>query len=200
MRTTKLVTAACRTALFTLGVFALASQTQAGKPWHSVAANLNWQGECSTSAVASSNPNTPGGRSCFNKTVFIPGSANVLRITWSTTGDAHSGTALRLSCVITDGAGTTSFCQTGVGSDGAPAGWLTALILPNSANTNCRGPGDCHDNSMHYAWCVQIPGDDVYTIDLRLASKNGGNVFTEKSTFYIDSTKLHDDNCVQQSP
>ena len=124
------------------------------------------------------------------------------------------GAAMELACLITDGAGVTTFCQVGFGADAAPAGWLTALKLPSQApgaNTNCfdpagavgdgaGGPADCHDNSIHYEWCVQIPGDDVYTIDLRLGSDAGGFVFTEKSTFYIDSTKLRENDCVQRFP
>ncbi len=179
--------------------------TQSVKPWKSVAANLRWSGECTTSATTTSNPAAPGGSSCYSKTFFIPGKVNVLRVTWSTTGDSHSGAAMQMACLITNGAGVTTFCQTGFGADGAPSGWLTALLVPTgTGNTNCNdgggGSADCHDNSIYYAWCVQVLPKDVYTIDLRMGSSDGGTVFTEKSTFYIDSTKLRDNDCVQRFP
>ena len=56
MRMTKLVTAVCTAVVFTLGVFALASQTQAGSPWRSEAADLNWVGECATSLTTTAVP------------------------------------------------------------------------------------------------------------------------------------------------
>ncbi len=211
MQTKRLLSRALASAagVLAVAVLAVGSPSQAGKPWHSVTADLHWQGECFTTSTTTADPNNPGGVSCFNKTVFIPRSANVLRITWSTTGDTHFGAAMELACLITDGAGTTTFCQTGFGADFAPAGWLTALKLPAGGGaTNCGGgfgdggggDADCHDNSIHYEWCVQIPGDDVYTIDLRIGSDAGGTVFTEKSTFFIDSSKLGENDCVQRFP
>ena len=204
VKRTYMVIAASIAAVFAVAILAIPSVTQSAQPWRSVSADLHWVGECFTTALTTANPAAPGGKSCFNKSVFIPGNTNVLRITWSTTGDTHGGAALEMACLITDGAGVTTFCQTGFGADAAPAGWLTALKLPTGVGNNCNdgggGTADCHDTSIHYAWCVQIPGKDVYTIDLRLGSDAGGIVFTEKSTFYIDSTKLRDNDCVQRTP
>ena len=40
-------------------------------------------------------------------------------------------------------------------------------------------------------WCVPIAGDDVYDIDLRLATDIAGAIaFVEASYFFIDSSKI----------
>ena len=202
MRTTKLVTVACMAVVFALGVFALASQTQAGKPWHSVTAARDFTGECSTTAAATAVAAAPGGVSCFSTTNFVPGSANMLRIIWSTTGDTHGGAALQLGCVITSSLGTV-FCNP-AGTGAAPGTYITKNKLPvPSAASNCNdgggGDADCHDNSVNQIWCVPIAGDDTFTIDLYIASSDPGGagadfVFVEAQTFFVDSTKITDGN------
>lgn len=187
-----------------LGLFAVATSSQAGKPWHSVVADNDFVGECSTGAPGTSDPSAPGGVSCFGTTQFVPSSGNVLRVRWSTAGDAHFGAAVRLACRIRPATtGVWSFCNpTGTGA--APGDYITKLKVPaNTGATNCNdgggGDADCHDNSIEMTWCVPIVGDDVFDIDLRLASSDpsgtgGDTAFVEASYFFVDSTKL-DSQC-----
>ncbi len=183
------------------GLLAFAIPSQAGKPWHSVMADSDFFGECATGAPAGPSAAVPGGVSCFGTTQFVPGSANVLRVTWSTAGDSHNGAAVRLACRIRPAStGVWSFCNpTGFGA--APGDYITKNKLPagGTGATNCNdgggGDGDCHDNSIEQTWCVPIDGDDVFDIDLRIASSDpsgtGGDfAFVEASYFFIDSTKV----------
>ncbi len=185
-----------------LGLLAFATPSQAGKPWHSVMADSDFFGECSTTDVGTDSANAPGGVSCFSTTQFIPGSANVLRIRWSTAGDSHGGAALSIACRIRPALAPAEwlFCNpTGTGA--APGDYITKLKLPvPTGTTNCEtfgsagdglgGAGDCHDNSIEMTWCVPIVGDDTFDIDLRIASDGTGEVFVEASYFFIDSTKM----------
>ena len=193
MKWTSIAAIGCAAAA--LGMFALAPSTsQAGKPWHSVMADQDFTGECQTIVAATTNPANPGGVSCYSTTQFVPGSANVLRIAWSTQGDTHDGAALEIGCVISDSTGAR-FCNPG-GTGAAPGQYLTKSKLPvPTATTNCNdgggGAADCHDNSVEATWCVDIVGDDVFTVDFRIATSNAGDrVFVENSYFYIDSSKL----------
>lgn len=180
-----------------LGMLAFATPSQAGKPWHSVVVDHDFVGECNTAAAGvDGNPAAPGGLSCFGTTQFVPSSANVLRIRWSTTGDTHGGAALRIACRIRPATTNTwSFCNPN-GTGAAPGDYITKNKLPaGTGATNCNdgggGDGDCHDNSIEMTWCVPILGDDVYDIDLRLASSTGSDiVWVESSYFYVDSTKV----------
>ena len=195
----------------------VAAPAQAGS-WKSHAADFDFGGECATGASASGgSDSTDGGRSCYTKTVFV-GWSNVLRVTWSTTGDAHGGAKIWITCVIKGSSGPERFCTSpGVatgGASGAPLAWITVQNLPDTTTTtNCNdgggGAADCHDNSIHYTWCAPIRAFDVYTIELRLASSSSppmtglgtGVVWVEDSTFFIDSTRIHNSNrCVQRSP
>ncbi len=177
-----------------IGLLAFATPSQAGKPWFSVVADEDFTGECLTTATAGATAAAPGGVSCYTTTQFVSGSANVLRITWSAAGDTHGGEALQLGCVITDSTGTR-FCNP-AGTGAAPGTYITKNKLPAGAGgTNCSdgggGDGDCHDNSIEHTWCVPIVGDDVFTIDFRIASSGGTDiVFVEASNFFVDSTKM----------
>jgi hypothetical protein len=183
-----------------LGMFAFATSSQAGKPWQSVVVDNDFAGECFTGAPGTSDPSAPGGLSCFGTTQFVPSSGNILRVRWSTAGDQHDGAALRIACRIRPATtGEWSFCNpTGTGA--APGDYITKGKTPAGTDaTNCNdgsgGDGDCHDNSIEMTWCVPILGDDVYDIDLRLASSDPGGVgddlvFVEASYFYVDSTKV----------
>ena len=73
------------------GLLAFATPVQAGKPWHSVVVDSDFVGECTSFALAGASAALPGGTSCFGTTQFVPRSANVLRVTWSTAGDSHDG-------------------------------------------------------------------------------------------------------------
>ena len=157
-------------------------------------------GECATGAPGGPPAAAPGGLSCFGTTQFVPGSANVLRITWSTAGDTHNGAAVRLACRIRPAStGAWSFCNpTGFGA--APGDYITKNKLPaGHGGTNCNdgggGDADCHDNSIEMTWCVPINGDDVFDIDLRIASSDPSGTgfdtaFVEASYFFIDSSKV----------
>lgn len=201
MRTTKLVTTACTAVVFVLGVFALASPAQAGKPWHSVIADTDFVGECATNVATVDVAAAPGGVSCYSNTFFVPGSANVLRVTVSTSGDTHNGARLRMGCIISsvNGGGVAAFCNA-FGTGAAPGSYITKNKMPQPTGiTNCDdgggGSADCHDNSIEQTWCIPIVGDDVFTIDIRIGpgpERSGGlNIaFIEASTFMIDSTKM----------
>lgn len=192
--------------LASAGFAILASTTpsQAGKPWHSVTADTDFVGECFTNLAGNdATPATPGGISCYGTTQFVPNSANVLRIRWSTAGDTHDGDALRMGCRIRPAStGVWSYCNA-FGTGAAPGSYITKNKLPEPAGgTNCNdgggGTADCHDNSIEATWCVPINGDDVFDIDLRLASRDStgsdttdlDTVFVEASTFMVDSTKM----------
>jgi hypothetical protein len=182
-------------------VFATTTPSQAGKPWHSVMADSDFTGECSTNMTAGATAAAPGGTSCYSTTQFVPNSANVLRITWSTAGDSHGGDAVQIGCVLTDQFGSR-FCNP-AGTGAAPGTYITKNKVPaGTGATNCNdgggGDADCHDNSIEHTWCVDIVGDDVFTIDWRLASRDhdpfdaipADFVFVEASNFYVDSTKV----------
>jgi hypothetical protein len=184
-----------------LGLLAFATPIQAGKPWHSVMADSDFVGECVTANAAGTDADTdPGGRSCFGTTQFVPNSANVLRITWSTAGDTHNGAAVRLGCRIRPAStGVWSYCNA-FGTGAAPGNYVTKNKLPVPTGiTNCDdgggGAADCHDNSIEMTWCVPIDGDDVFDIDLRIASSDPSGIgiddaFVEASYFYVDSSKI----------
>ena len=184
-----------------LVLLAFAMPIQAGKPWHSVMADSDFVGECFTAALAGANATTPGGTSCFGTTQFVPGSANVLRITWSTAGDSHDGARVRLGCRIRPAStGMWSYCNA-FGTGAAPGNYITKNHIPaGTGATNCNngggGDGDCHDNSIEVTWCVPINGDDVFDIDLRIATAPGafggpnGIAFVEASYFFVDSSKI----------
>lgn len=208
------------------GIFAGAvlvgpSAAQAGKPWKSMTADYDFTGECVTDLGVDefdADEGTTGGVACFTKSVFVPRSSNVLRVTWSATGDTHNGNSLWITCIITDArTNTRRYCidgpsGAGGGAAGTPRGWISAQKLPVAAGgaTNCNdgggGAADCHDNSVHYTWCTDVPRADVYTIELRIASsltgpESGLNdaVFVEDQVVFIDGTKIHGDNaCVQR--
>jgi len=189
-----------------LGLLAFATPSQAGKPWHSVTADSDFVGECTTEELVGPSANDPGGTSCYGTTQFIPGSANVLRITWSTAGDSHDGARVLLGCRIRAASsddGEWNYCNAN-GTGAAPGNYITKNHIPaGTGATNCDngggGDGDCHDNSIEMTWCVPIDGDDVFDIDLRIATAPGdsedddapnGRAFVEASYFFIDSTKM----------
>jgi len=140
-----------------------------------------------------------GGKIVYTKTLFIP-HKNVY-VTFSGTGDTHAGpgglgAALLMTCLI-DGAP----CQPGSGlATAGPPGWITLQKMPQPvAITNCSdgggGSGDCHDNNLYATWCFGVdPG--AHTIDLKLASSNGGVVFYERGHVYIDAASGPPGRCV----
>lgn len=199
MRWSKLLTIGWAAAALGLFVFAMSGQAQ--QPWRSVVADSDFLGECVTAAPGTNDPANPGGTSCFGTTQFVPGNANVLRVTWSTSGDTHSGAALRIACRIRPAStGQWVFCNP-TGSGAAPGDYITKNKLPaGTGATNCNdgggGDADCHDNSIEQTWCVPVKGDDVFDIDLRLASSDpsgvglSDDVFVEASYFFVDSSKV----------
>ena len=135
----------------------------------------------------------------YRKTITVNSSINTLYVGIDTTGDAHDGAALRLSCQING-----AFCRpsTVPAVDGAPSGWITLLKIPTSdGNTNCSdgggGSADCHDNNINYTWCIPLEpylapdgGNTPVTIDLKMSSSTGGTVFIEKGHVFIDGSKF----------
>lgn len=141
----------------------------------------------------------------YRKTITVSSSINTLYVAVDTTGDAHDGAALRLSCRING-----QFCRTShnpAGVDGAPSGWITLLKVPTSdGNTNCNdgggGSADCHDNNINYTWCIPLEdylapdgGNTPVTIDLKMSSSSTGGVsdgvvYIEKGHVFIDGSKF----------
>jgi hypothetical protein len=191
--------------------------------------NFNGTESATAATVTAANALT-GGTKVFEKTFFLSGEVNTVYVTISTTGDTHFSStdndqaALWLSCKF-DGA----FCNPGAGgAAGAPGGWIAMLKLTDNdtAAGGCSdaaggGAGDCHDNIIYYTWCIPLGDDgdaaksfggDVYysdytmasagthTVELRMASSNGGAVFFEAAHFYIDASKIHGDNRCTQAP
>lgn len=116
-----------------------------------------------------------------------------------------TGSALLMSASITDAAGNVTICQPMATAGGAAlfgAPWMTLLKLPdgeppNNCNNGGGGPADCHDNAFSFSCCALISGggnggDDnggggtPHDVKINMASSNGGTVFYEDSTIYID--------------
>ncbi len=170
--------------------------TQAGDEIHRLAADPLYFGhfEEKTSDLE------PPGTLIYSKTVFVPGDANVLYLTMSTTGDTHGGAAGCFTALV-DGAffnpgGQGAAKCADDGTRNVP-GWVTLLKLPNGG-TNCNdgsgGGGDCHDNSIHYQWCTPIR-HGTHTVAVRMATSHedptgAHRVFIEQAFFYIDSSRI----------
>ena len=143
-----------------------------------------------------------GGSHVYTRTVNIPFGA--VYITFTATGDTHQnsdglGAALLMSASVTDPAGVKTVCDapiTGGLPSAGPTGWITLQKLPTGTGaTNCNdgggGDGDCHDNNLVFSCCVLTTpggGGTTHTIDLRLASSNGGIVFYERANINVDGT------------
>ncbi|TAL02055.1 MAG: hypothetical protein EPO03_12895 [Porticoccaceae bacterium] len=145
----------------------------------------------------------------YRKTITVNSSINTLYVEVDTTGDAHDGAALRLSCRING-----KFCKTSnnpSGVDGAPSGWITLLKVPTdvqdpTGTNNCQdgggGSADCHDNNINYTWCIPLEpylapdgSNTPVTIDLKMSSSStdgvsDGVVFIEKGHVFIDGSKF----------
>jgi hypothetical protein len=153
--------------------------------------------------VTPSTAPAPVGNLVYSKSLSIP--FDVVYITFSAQGDTHGDAALQMQATVTDSAGNTTICQplagqTGPGGGGptlAP-GWYTLVNLPDAgaATTNCNNGGggraDCHDNAIMFSCCAQITkpdgGGTTHSVNIGLASSNGGAVFYERSTIYIDGS------------
>lgn len=204
---------------FALGVL-LATPSQAGKPWHSVAADFAYFGfEALTIneppviglPVTSSNFGPGDGLRIYEKTFNQSGKSNVVTVEMFTTGDTHFGAASCFTCIFTDPAGNRQFCNPGgqgaarcAGGGTIPvSGWVALLKEPaGHGGTNCNdgggGTGDCHDNAISYKWCYPVPVDEfddpltgLYTVELWMATNTAGDTaFIEQAHFYIDETKV----------
>lgn len=162
-------------------------------------------GEFSTTltAISGADVNTPAvapgdGALFYEKNIKVNPSVNVLYVSIDTTGDAHAGAALWLSCRVNG-----EFCRPSAvpAVDGAPSGWINLLKVPTSdADNNCNdgggGTADCHDNNINYTWCipVDVPAnspDKPYNIKLKMASSiEGQTVFIEKGHVIVDGSKI----------
>lgn len=210
-----------KTITTTMGLLALLAtasvQADSGGPLRRFAADFFKfdGGEFFTTLTAVSGPDisTPGapdGALFYEKNVKVNASINTLYVSIDTTGDAHEGAALWLSCRVNG-----AFCRpsTVPAVDGAPSGWINLLKVPQdvtfpSASNNCDdgggGTADCHDNNINYTWCipVNVPADlteQTVNIKLKMASSTGGVVpfafvFIEKGHVFIDGSKIQGDN------
>lgn len=150
-----------------------------------------------------------GGLLVYSKTLSIP--FDVVYITFSAQADTHNGSALLMQAAVADPSGTETICQpmagqTGVGGGGpslAP-GWMTLLKLPvssadsgtgvtNNCDDGAGGPADCHDNTIVFSCCVQLPRKhaNTQTVRIRLADLPGGDpnfAFYERASIYVDGS------------
>lgn len=157
----------------------------------------------------------PGGIVVYDKTLNIP--PGVAYITFSAQGDTHeelscdpvtmictpipgTGSALLMTASITDAAGNVTVCQPMASAGGAAlfgAPWMTLLklpdgeMMPNNCNDGGGGPADCHDNAFSFSCCTLLSslpdGNTSRDVKINMASSNGGTVFYEDSTIYVDS-------------
>jgi hypothetical protein len=165
-----------------------------------LSAEFQSQSEIATTAtpIGVGTPGFPGGAVVYDKTLNIP--PGVAYISFSAQADTHDGAALLMSASVTDANGTT-VCQPMATAGGAAlfgAPWMTLLKLPTDADwnsdNNCNdgggGSADCHDNNIFFSCCVlvspTVSGSTSRDVQIRLASSNGGTVFYEDSTIYID--------------
>ena len=144
----------------------------------------------------------PPGVVIYSKTVFVPGGANALYLTMSTTGDTHGGAAGCFTAKV-DGAFFNAGGQgaarcatdttTGLGVN--VPGWVALIKEPaGGANANCNngtgGPGDCHDNAIHYQWCTPIK-HGTHDVEVRMATSHvGDTAFIEQAFFYVDASRI----------
>ena len=161
-----------------------------------LSAEFQSPGEITTTATpaASPVPGAPGGIVIYDKTLNIP--PGVVYLTFSAQGDTHDGAALLMTASITDASGNVTICQPmatagGAAEFGAP--WMTLLKLPDGETppNNCDdgggGPADCHDNSFSFSCCALLSGGgNNRDVKISMASSDGGRVFYEDSTIYID--------------
>jgi hypothetical protein len=139
-----------------------------------------------------------GGQLIYDTVVYPPTAANVLYVTVSGTGDAHSSAPSRpagasqpqgqakilLACLVNNAP-----CNSGGGDEnGAPTGWVT-LQFPVD---------DLHDNGITYQWCKAIPtGGAPRHVTVKMASSNGEDVFMEQTHFFVDASQLAPHSCDQ---
>ena len=117
-----------------------------------------------------------------------------------------TGAALLMSASVTYTAGNVTVCSpmaTAGGSAEFGAPWMTLLKLPdgetgpNNCNDGGGGPADCHDNAFSFSCCALVtdargapgaPGvpGNIHDVKITMASSNGGEVYYEDSTIYID--------------
>ena len=173
----------------------------------------NSGGEIVTAATPAPSPvpGAPGGAVVYDKTLTVP--PGVAYITFSAQGDTHelldasnapipgTGAALLMTASLTDAAGNVIICQPMAGASGAAefmAPWMTLLKLPdgetspNNCNDGSGGNADCHDNAFSFSCCALVGagpgGNNSQDVKINMASSNGGFVFYEDSTIYIDQT------------
>jgi len=174
-----------------------------------LSAEFQSQEEISTTATPAAVPvpGAPGGVVVYDKTLSIP--PGVAYITFSAQGDTHeqldvngapipgTGAALLMTASITDAAGNVTICQPMASAGGAAlfgAPWMTLVKLPdgeppNNCDDGGGGPADCHDNAFSFTCCALLSGGaggNSRDVKINMASSNGGQVFYEDSTIYID--------------
>jgi hypothetical protein len=180
-----------------LGILLLAAMwipatAGAGDQIHRLAADPKFFGEFEEASTIVE----PPGLAIYDKTVFVPGDANVLYLTMSTTGDTHDGAASCFTALV-DG---NFFNPGGQGAARCAAngtmnvpGWV-ALIKEPDGGTNCNdgggGGGDCHDNATQYQWCTPI-SRGTHSVQVRMATNSAGKtVFIEQAFFYVDASRI----------
>ena len=210
-RTTKAGRLSAVAAILALGIAVPAAVNADPDAIRRLAADFDFFGLFEEAVTAATvNPADPAGSGLviYEKTVFVPQKANTMYITMHTTGDAHDGAASCFSCLV-DGA----FCNPGgqgaarcaPGETAPVPGWITLLKEPaGHSGTNCNdgggGTGDCHDNAINYSWCTPIE-KGTHTVQLRMASSTGADVFIEQAHFYVDVSRIRGDNrCVDPTP
>ena len=142
--------------------------------------------------------NATGGAPFYDVTVAAPGSANVLYVSVSGTGDLNGfSNALLLACLVD---GTPCNLSRGFDNSG-PTGWTVVQTLTRGAQPNAFS-----DQNFNYSWCVPITPSPLpsvsHSVQLRFASKVGRLVFIEQIYVNVDSEKITNSSlaCTQGSP
>jgi hypothetical protein len=129
-----------------------------------------------------------GGTTFYEKTVFVPRSANTLYITVSATGDTHEGDVTQLRCEV-DG----NPCNSGF-VPGDDQGWIRLQRHGGFRHLEpcCQyfvSAEDFHDNNVTYSWCATVtPGTRVVT--LKMGTENFNDVFLEGIHVFIDANAM----------
>jgi hypothetical protein len=126
-----------------------------------LAADYDFSGEQSTEVSPGD-----GGEVIYDRVVAPPANANTLYVIFSGQGDQHSDAVTNLTCWV----------------DGHQCGGDDWVQLQYYADN------DYHDNGIHYTWCKAItPGKPYRHVQIGLASSNGGTVYVENMTYYVDA-------------
>jgi hypothetical protein len=132
--------------------------------------------------------------------------SQVMNVSFWATADNHAGGRLLLGCFISQAPSVAGApfvpCHDGSTFSVGFPGWVSLLRLPAATTgTNCNngggGTADCHDNKIHYDWC--IPRDKFFlgrgyggynTVQIRLAQQGGDDAIFEGAQVKINTATI----------